>query len=515
MQATGGLSEHATSIVEALNEIGLRDPAATALVWRNSVWSYADLLDAMSAVRCRLAACDPGTRVAILIRNSPQYVAVYYGVLAAGCVAVPLNAQERAGVLSRQVEHSGASVLIGDPAHKEWEALRGMLSAAVEVVAIRPNTDGDAVSRFHLEVAAQDSSAAPAALDKDRLAVILYTSGTTGRPKGVMLSHGNVLSNALAIVGYLGLTREERGLCVLPFHFSYGSSVLNSHLISGATLLLEDNLAYPHVMLERIQTSAVTGFAGVPSTFALLLGRCRFDNYNLESLRYITQAGGAMPRSTVERLRAATPGIEIYIMYGQTEATARLTWLPPEKLNDKLGSVGIPIDGVEIDLRDEHGRSLPPGVTGEIVARGPNVMLGYWRDREATERVLRDGWLQTGDLGHRDTEGYLYVDGRAVEMIKTGAFRVSPQEVEEVIAVMDGVQEVAVTAMSDDMLGQAILAVVVPKSGSDLDARAVKAHCHRQLAAYKVPKQVRFVTEFPRTSSGKIQRLELAKQVNA
>ena len=515
MQAQGSLSRHATSIVEALNEAGNRDRSAAALTWRNSTWSYADLLDAIDAVRRRLASAEPGARVAILVRNSPHYAAAYYGVLAAGCVAVPLNVQERAGVLARQIEHSEATLLIADPAHKEWEALLGMLPSGVDVVSVTPDTGSDAVTRFHSEIAAPGENAATTTLESDRLAVILYTSGTTGQPKGVMLSHGNVLSNALAIASYLRLTREERGLCVLPFHFSYGSSVLNSHLACGATLLLEDNLAFPHVVLERIQNEGVTGFAGVPSTFALLLGRCRLEDYDLDSLRYVTQAGGAMPRATVERLHAAIPRVEIYIMYGQTEATARLTWLPPEQLDARPGSVGVPIDGVTIDVCDEHGRSLPPGTTGEIRARGPNVMLGYWKNPEASERVLRDGWLHTGDLGHRDADGYLYIDGRAVEMIKTGAFRVSPQEVEEVIAALDGVQEAGVTGIPDEMLGQAILAVVIPKAGSDLDARTVKAHCHQRLAAYKVPKQVRFVTEFPRTSSGKIQRLELTTQVNA
>ncbi|MDN5849701.1 MAG: fatty acid--CoA ligase family protein, partial [Nitrococcus sp.] len=237
-------------------------------------------------------------------------------------------------------------------------------------------------------------------------------------------------------------------------------------------------------------------------------------DYDLRSLRYITQAGGAMPRATIERLRAATPGIEIFVMYGQTEATARLTYLPPTRLDEKLGSVGVAIDGVEIDVRDDQDRCVPTETTGEICARGPNVMLGYWNDPEATGKVLRGGWLRTGDLGHRDRDGYLYIDGRAAEMIKTGAFRVSPQEVEEAICALADVQEVAVSGIADDMLGQAILAVIIPKPASSLDVRTIKAHCHQCLAPYKVPKQVEFVAEFPRTASGKVQRLELARKVN-
>jgi acyl-CoA synthetase (AMP-forming)/AMP-acid ligase II len=215
-----------------------------------------------------------------------------------------------------------------------------------------------------------------------------------------------------------------------------------------------------------------------------------------------------MARPLIERLHAALPRCKLFIMYGQTEATARLTYLPPESLESHVGSVGIPIPGVEIEVRT-GGRRAAAGEGGEIHARGPNIMLGYWNDERATAEVLRDGWLCTGDLGHCDADGFLYIDGRAVEMIKVGAFRVSPLEIEEVIAALSGVLEVGVTGVADEMLGQAIKAVVVPRDGAGLDVRAVKAHCRKQLATYKVPKVVEFAATLPRTSSGKIQRLKL------
>jgi acyl-CoA synthetase (AMP-forming)/AMP-acid ligase II len=512
MQAPGSLTRTAPSINDALELVGRRRPDAPALAWRNCVWSYQDLLDAIATVRGLLAYRSRGTRIALLVRNSPQYVALYYGTLAAGCVAVPLNPQERSTVLERQILHSGADVVIGEPEHKEWRTLCTALDARVEMLTATLHDSADCVARFVQELGVSTGTASPAAVDADELAVILYTSGTTGCPKGVMLSHGNILSNAAAIVAYLDLGNEDRGLCVLPFHFSYGSSVLNSHLLAGATLFIEDNLAFPHITLERIQNDAVTGFAGVPSTFALLLGRCRFEDYNLRNLRYVTLAGGPMPRPTIERLQAAIPGVEIVNMYGQTEATARLTYLPPDRLDDKCGSVGIPIDEVEIDIRAD-GQSVGPNTVGEIHARGPNVMLGYWRDADASARVLNDGWLRTGDLGHVDEAGFLYIDGRTVEMIKVGAFRISPQEVEEVIASLTGVQEVGVTGIPDEILGQSVFAAIVLEPGGKLDARAVKAHCHQRLAAYKIPKKVAFFEELPRTSSGKIQRHKLATKV--
>lgn len=500
------------SIVNALEAVARRTPSVPALAWRATAWTYGELLLAIAAVSTALAErkLARGSRVALLLRNSPQYVALYYGTLAAGCVAVPLNAQERAGVLARQIEHSGANLLIGDPAHPEWAALRTIAGRLSLVVLETPlHEGGDALAKFVQETGATaDESAAPA-LGANDLAAIIYTSGTTGRPKGVMLSHGNLHSNATAIIEYLGLSNADRGLCVLPFHFSYGNSVLHSHLLCGAQLALEDNFAFPQATLQKMQDDAITGFAGVPSTFALLLGRCRLQDFDLSRLRYITQAGGAMPRALIERLRQQVPAVQVFVMYGQTEATARLTYLPPGRLDEKAGSVGIAIPGVEIDVRDQNG-SVRTGALGEICARGPNVMLGYWNDAAATAEALREGWLHTGDLGHRDEDGYLFIDGRAVDMIKIGAFRVSPQEIEEVIAALDGVEEVAVTAIADEMLGHAIKAVVVPRPGVQLEILAVKAHCRQQLAAYKVPKVVEFAAVLPRTSSGKVQRFKLA-----
>jgi acyl-CoA synthetase (AMP-forming)/AMP-acid ligase II len=498
------------TLIQHFNEAAIEAGASTALVWRGTRWSYWDLQTAIAGAAAGLAGRAParGARVALLLRNSPQYVALYYGALTAGLVAVPLNAQERASVLARQIAHCEASILVGSTDHPEWPALSAAAATAgCAVVPIAPRDDGSALEQFLRDLSG--ARANPVAPQPDELASIIYTSGTTGRPKGVMLSHRNLATNARAIISYLGITSSDRGLCVLPFHFSYGNSVLHSHLLAGAELVLEDNLAYPHLTVQRLQDDAITGFAGVPSTFALLLGRCNFRDFDLSKLRYLTQAGGAMGRPLIERLRAELPAVQLFIMYGQTEATARLTYLPPAQLTDKLGSVGIPVSGVEIDVRLD-GQSVPVGEIGEIVARGDSIMQGYWNDVTATHEVLRDGWLRTGDLGHRDRDGFLFIDGRSVDMIKVGAFRVSPQEIEEVISAVPGVEEVCAAAMPDDLLGQAVKAVIVRTEGATLDERAVKAHCRQHLAAYKVPKTVEFVSVMPRTASGKIQRFKLA-----
>jgi long-chain acyl-CoA synthetase len=505
------------SIVHGLQGIARRSPDLPALSWRTTRWTYADLLSAIDAVRTALIdrQVPRGARIALLLKNSPHYVALYYGTLAAGCVAVPLNAQERAAALARQIEHCGAALVIADSSHPEWSGLRDRVLALPSPAAVLGVTlhDGpEALALWTRELGADNRELPIATLADQDLAAIIYTSGTTGRPKGVMLSHGNLAANTAAIIEYLQLSSADRGLCVLPFHFSYGNSVLHTHLLAGAHLFIEENFAFPQPVLQRMQQEAITGFAGVPSTFALMLGRCKVQDFDLAALRYVTQAGGAMPRFLLEQLRRELPHVELFTMYGQTEATARLTYLPPARLVDKAGSVGIPIAGVQIDVRRD-GRSLALRASGEVHVRGPNVMLGYWNDPAATAQVLSEGWLNTGDLGYRDEDGYLYLEGRSVEMIKVGAFRIAPQEIEEVIGALPGVAEVAVTGVADELLGQAIKAVIVTRDGEQIDARAIKAYCRERLATYKIPKVLEFVAELPRTSSGKVQRYKLTSGV--
>jgi acyl-coenzyme A synthetase/AMP-(fatty) acid ligase len=293
-------------------------------------------------------------------------------------------------------------------------------------------------------------------------------------------------------------------------HFSYGNSVLNSHLVSGSRLVMEESMTYPHLLLQRMQDEQVTGFSGVPATFALLRARCTLQNYDLSRLLYVTQAGGAMSRAHSDWIRQTLPQARLYIMYGQTEATARITYLPAERLDDKAGSVGNPLPGTEIRIVDDSGAPLAPLQSGEICVRGPGVMLGYWNNPDTSRRTVRDGWLHTGDLGHLDEDGFLFITGRAVEMIKTGAYRVSPREVEEAIESLESVAEVGVVPIPDELLGQSIKAVIVLKRGERLDALAVKSHCRARLAAYKIPKVVEFASGLPRTASGKLQRFRLA-----
>ncbi len=340
------------------------------------------------------------------------------------------------------------------------------------------------------------------------MAQIIYTSGTTGDPKGVMLTHGNLACNVQDIVDYLQLTRLDSVLNVLPFHYSYGNSVLHTHLFVGAKIILAGSMAYPQEIVNTLRTSEASGFYGVPSTYSLLLSRSDWSD-NPPALRYMTQAGGPMGASlTTELLQACHQSTLLFVMYGQTEASARLTWLPPERLTDKLGSVGIPVAQVELEIRDEKGNRLEHSNIGEVYARGPGIMQGYWDNPSATATTLGGGWLKTGDSGYFDHEGFLFLKGRNSEMIKVGAHRINPLELEEVINKLDFISESAVIGVDDEFLGQK-LRVFIVGSESRENLFALKKHCNEFLPPHKIPREIMWRDRLPKTASGKIKRFEI------
>ncbi len=462
------------------------------------------------AAALRALGIAVGDRVALILPNAIEAVVATYGAWRAGAVVVPLNAQAKARDFEPWLRHSGARVVVHEASHRD-------ACAAIDALEPRPHAitlaDGPvAIDGLRWsDLPAGNADARTAAVPADALAAIIYTSGTTGQPKGVMLSHANFAANVQSIIAYLDLDADDSTVTILPFYYSYGASVLHTHLAAGARLVIETNLVFPHLMVETIARERVSGFSGVPSTYALLLNRVRLGEYDLSSLRYLTQAGGAMAPALAARLRAAVPTARLFVMYGQTEATARLAWLPPERLDDKAGAVGVAIPGVELEVRDETGARAATGTVGEVHARGANIMQGYWRDAVLTATVLgADGWLRTGDMGQVDPDGFLFLSGRRSDMIKTGAHRVHPNDIEEVIAGIDGVAEVAVVGVDDDLLGQVIKAVVVFADGADTSVDRIKAHCRERLATYKIPKFIEAATELPKTASGKIRRSLLA-----
>jgi acyl-CoA synthetase (AMP-forming)/AMP-acid ligase II len=374
---------------------------------------------------------------------------------------------------------------------------------------------GTAASLLHedgrVDPAAPSAHVTPQAPSPDAPALILYTSGSTGTPRGVVQTFRNVDANSRSIVEYLSLDADDRALLVLPLYYCYGRSVLQTHLLAGGSVFLDNRFAFPRVVLEALGAEGCTGFAGVPLTFEIIRRQVDVSTLSFPRLRYLTQAGGAMAPETIDWVRRAFRPAELFVMYGQTEATARLAYLPPERAEEKRGSIGIPIPGVELRVVDDVGRELPAGEVGHLVARGANVTQGYLDAPEETAAILHDGWLWTGDLALRDADGFLFHRGRSKEILKIGGHRVSPVEIEQVVARHPAVAEAAVVGAKHDLMGEVAAAFVVARAGTAPPSEAeLRRHCHERLPAYQVPVAFTWVEALPRNAAGKLLRAELA-----
>jgi long-chain acyl-CoA synthetase len=505
-----------SSVPARVAEIAGRHPERIAIVADDRRIRYGEFWNEVRrfARALRARGLQPGERVAILLPNRIEAAVACYGCWLAGGIAVPLNVQARGRDFQAWLRHADARHVVYEHSHHD------VVEAIVFIDGSSPHPP---MRRWPVGVdrplcasgeddagdEAEHSHGTDVDIDPDRIALILYTSGTTGAPKGVALSHDNLFANASAVIDYLRLDADDSVLSILAFYYAYGASVLHTHLMSGASIVLAQNLLFPHLLMDTIVRERITGLSGVPSTYALLLERVKLGDYDLSSLRYLTQAGGPMSAVLTRRLRAALPRARLFVMYGQTEATSRLTWLPPERLDEKLGSVGIPVNGVSLRIAREDGDDAATGEVGEVQVRGANVMRGYWNNPDASAAVLRDGWLRTGDMGHLDGDGYLWLVGRRSDMIKTGAHRVHPVDIEEVIAEVPGVAEVAVIGVDDDVLGQVIKAFVVAPGLPPRSENMIKAYCRERLASYKIPRDIAFVSALPRTASGKVRRAAL------
>jgi acyl-CoA synthetase (AMP-forming)/AMP-acid ligase II len=346
------------------------------------------------------------------------------------------------------------------------------------------------------------------------LATIIYTSGSTGNPKGVMLTHLNVISAATSITTYLENQEDDIIINVLPLSFDYGLYQVLMAFKFGGTVVLEKSFAYPYQVIQKIIQEKVTGFPGVPTLYAILLGLRDLDKLDFSSLRYMTNTAAALPPAHIERLRKVFPHVKFYSMYGLTECK-RVSYLPPQEIDRRPTSIGRGMPNEEVWIVDEKGNPVRAGTVGELVVRGANVMRGYWGLPEETERVLRPGKypgeivLHTGDLFKRDEEGFLYFVGRKDDMIKSKGERISPKEIEQCLCAMEGVAEAAVIGIPDEILGQAIKAFIRCQDGKKLAEKDVLKHCKIHLEDFMIPQSIKLVVNFPKTSSGKIDKLAL------
>jgi acyl-CoA synthetase (AMP-forming)/AMP-acid ligase II len=458
--------------------------------------SYA-ALDALAERFARLLrerGVRPGDRVVLLLGNSRRYAAALHGILKAGAVAVPLNPAAGSAAW-REAADRCAPVLVVTESRLSPAALAERLP----VLVLDEVADLDAFP----------PDPRPCEAAGDDPTVLLFTSGSTGVPKGVVLTHRNVVANTLGVLDYLRLTPEDRGLAVLPFHYVYGQSVLLTHLWAGAALALESRAAYPQVVLREMARLGITGLSGVPSTFLSLLQKGDFEDPGTAGLRprYLTCAGGHLPEPWARRLAARFPGARIFLMYGATEAAGRISYLPPERLADKPGAIGVPIRGVEMRVA-RGGRPAGPGEEGEIEARGETFSPGYWPLAGPGDRLLQDGWYRTGDLGYRDEEGFFFLTGRASDLIKIAGHRVSGAEIERALHETGMVHECAVTGRPDEELGERAEAWVVP-ARPGVTPEAIQAALAARLPAWKRPSRIHLADSLAKSDSGKILKSAL------
>lgn len=446
-----------------------------------------------------------GERVGIYLDKTPEAVAACYAVWFAGGILVPAHEVLHGHQLNYILEHSGSRVLVTS-------------ARKLARFGIKP-PDHVRLLDYSLPRAPRETEGLrERSSDPNEPAAILYTSGSTGLPKGILISHGNLMAGARIVSGYLELREDERIISIPPFSFDYGLNQLLCAVRMGATLVLQRS-HLPADICRTLRREAITGMAAVPPLWLQMLGDTSpFARMEFPQLRYITNTGGVFPVKAVQEYRRLLPHVRIYLMYGLSEAF-RSTYLPPEEIDRRPGSIGKAIPETTISVTKD-GRECEVEEVGELVHRGPTVALGYWRDPEATARAFRPFGdpratgtgvtVYSGDYVKRDADGFLYFVGRRDAMIKTQGFRVSPEEVEEVMLASGLVREAAVVGEPDEIAGAVIVAHVVPKDGATFSEASLLGFCRREMPRHMVPKSIHLHEALPRTGTGKIDRKELA-----
>lgn len=501
-------------------------PDKVALICQNQRLTFGEIDNAANSLSNALVeeGIQRQDRVVVYLDNSVESVVSIFGILKARGIFVIVDPQVKSRKLEYILKDCEARVLISDTRHimKISEAICN--SPKLEKIIV---TDYDKLSSINESLTEKVvlsynvildmcsyTRAVQRGIDID-LASLIYTSGSSGNPKGVMLTHLNMVSAATSIIQYLGNTSDDIVIDTLPLAFDYGLyQVLMAFKFSG-TVVLEKTFVYPQQIINQVIKEKVTGWPVVPTIIAMLIRLNDLDKYNFNHLRYITSTGQSLPPKHIKQLQQTFSGVKIYSMYGLTECK-RVSYLPPEELDRRPGSVGIAMPNTEVYIVDEMGNEVTePGINGELVVRGANVMKGYLNLPEETARALHPGLyydeevLYTGDLFQKDGDGFLYFQGRKDDIIKTGGHMVSPKEVENIICEKKDVIEAAVIGVEDAVLGKAIKAFVHLTDASETTEVDIIKFCSERLESFAVPKFVCFYDALPRGTTGKVQKRAL------
>jgi fatty-acyl-CoA synthase len=486
-----------------------RTPSAPAIVTDGAVLTY----QALDRRANRLAnalqgrGVGHGDRVAVLLTNCPEFFEVLFGCAKLGARLVTINYRLVADEVRFILASSGARVLIHGADMSD--TARAATDARVERVVVGEQTDGTALPYESLiEGASPMAPGVEVGLSDD--AAVIYTSGTTGRPKGAVLTHGNLLHTSLNQVIDFAIVATDRTLVAAPLYHVGGMLVLTLPTLHvGGTVYLHRAFRADEVLAAFERERITTAFLA-PTMWKMLLGEPDVTERDLSSLRLCVSGGESLPIASIREL-VAVFGRGFAEGYGLTEAASSTTVLRPEDVLRKPGSVGLPLIHNAVRVVGDDGHDVEPGRAGEIWQSGPTVMRGYWEQPEATAKVLRDGWLRTGDIGRTDEDGYLYIVDRANDMIISGAENVYPAEVEQALYRHPAIEEAAVIGLPDEQWGEIVTAVVVPRAGSELTELDVIEHCRPIMAGFKRPRRVHFTDALPRNPSGKVRKGELRK----
>ncbi len=491
-----------------------RSRGVVALVFGEQRITYDELAERIarlsSALRDR--GVSKGDRVAYLGNNHPSFLETLFAVASLGAVFVPLNTRLAAPELEYMLENSGASLFVFQHELSELARAAGW-STQIERRIVVGGEAVPGIEEFEAVVASGEDRQVEAEVALDDPAIILYTSGTTGHPKGAVISHGNITWNSFNVMVDYGVSPGERVLLISPmFHVAALSNGAIAVLLQGGTVVVHERFE-PGAVLETIEAERITMLAGVPTTYQMLQEHPDWDSTDISSLRRLTCGGSAVP----ERIMAAYEerGLGFSVGYGMTETSPGTTALPADKAMLKVGSSGLRHFFTDVKIVDGSGDELPPGEVGEIWVRGPNVISGYWQNPEATASSFVDGWFRSGDLGYFDEDGYIFISDRLKDMIISGGENIYSAEVEGIIMEIPSIAAVALVGVPDQKWGEVPHAYVQPKPGETVAGDEIVSHLSGRLAKYKIPREIHFVDDFPRTASGKIRKNDLRSTVLA